>query len=81
MIVDQVGAVLAHPLTEWEDEARNIAHVSPVRRILAGESGVDIFFSPAYKSVMIAGIAALPEIGWGSWRPCPSPNCSSGRVS
>lgn len=70
-IVDQTGRVLAHPLPEWVAEARDISSISAVRRMLAGEQGVDIFFSPALKGLMIAGFTAVENAGWGVMVPQP----------
>ncbi len=70
-IVDQTGRVLAHPLPEWVAAARDITSVTAVRRMLAGEQGVDIFFSPALKGLMIAGFTAVEDAGWGVMVPQP----------
>lgn len=70
-IVDHRGNVLAHPLENWIEERRNIAKVSAVKRMLAGETGVETFFSPALKGDMIAGFTAVPSAGWGVMVPQP----------
>lgn len=70
-IVDQTGRVLAHPLPEWVAEARDVSSITAVRRMLAGEQGVDIFFSPALKGLMIAGFTAVEDAGWGVMVPQP----------
>lgn len=70
-IVDQTGRILAHPLPEWVAEARDVTSISAVRRMLAGEQGVDIFFSPALKGLMIAGFTAVEDAGWGVMIPQP----------
>ncbi|MEO1490646.1 MAG: ATP-binding protein [Pseudomonadota bacterium] len=70
-IVDQHGRVLAHPLESWEKEAKDITVVSAVQRMLAGESGVETFFSPALKGDMIAGFTAVDGPGWGVMVPQP----------
>lgn len=70
-IVDQTGRVLAHPLPEWVDAARDISSITAVRRMLAGEQGVDFFFSPALKGLMIAGFSAVEDVGWGVMVPQP----------
>ena len=70
-IVDQTGRVLAHPLPEWVAAARDISTITAVRRMLAGEQGVDIFFSPALKGLMIAGFSAVEDAGWGVMVPQP----------
>ena len=71
VIVDRAGRVLAHPLPQWEADRRDISKVSAVKRILGGETGVDIFYSPAYKDDMIAGFAAVRGTGWGVMVPQP----------
>ncbi|MEM0989643.1 MAG: ATP-binding protein [Pseudomonadota bacterium] len=70
-IVDQTGHVLAHPLPAWENDARDLSGVSAVQRMLAGESGVEQFYSPALEGDMIAGFAAVPGSGWGVMVPQP----------
>ena len=69
-IVDQTGRVLAHPLVEWEEAARDISAISAVERMLAGESGIARFYSPALKGDMIAGFTGTPS-GWGVMVPQP----------
>lgn len=70
-IVDQFGRVLAHPLDDWAADARDLSTVSAVQRMLAGESGVETFFSPALKGDMIAGFTAVEGPGWGVMVPQP----------
>lgn len=70
-IVDQTGRVLAHPLLDWEQAARDISRVSIVQRMLRGESGVERFYSPALKGDMIAGFTGIPRAGWGVMVPQP----------
>lgn len=70
-IVDGNGHVLAHPLQEWVQKAADISKVSAVQRILAGESGVQTFYSPALKGDMIAGFTAVDGTGWGVMVPQP----------
>ena len=70
-IVDQTGRVLAHPLPEWVAAAHDMSSITAVRRMLAGEQGVDIFFSPALKGLMIAGFTAVEDAGWGVMVPQP----------
>ena len=70
-IVDRNGNILAHPLEEWRLEARNISKVEPVSRMIAGETGVSKFFSPALKGDMIAGFTTVPGPGWGVMIPQP----------
>ena len=70
-IVDRTGHILAHPLEIWRLEARNISKVEPVARMMAGESGVSKFYSPALKGDMIAGFTTVPGPGWGVMIPQP----------
>jgi hypothetical protein len=39
-IVDQHGRILAHPDPQWRREMRDLSHIEPVRRVIAGETGV-----------------------------------------
>lgn len=71
VIVDQEGKVLAHPFSSWEKEMRDISKVSAVKRMLAGETGVDQFFSPAFKDDMVTGFTAVAGTGWGVMVPQP----------
>ncbi len=70
-IVDQHGRAIAHPLDDWARSAKDLSKVSAVRRMLAGESGVETFFSPALKGDMIAGFTAVRGPGWGVMVPQP----------
>lgn len=70
-IVDQTGRVLAHPLPDWEKAATDLTKVSAVQRMLAGESGVAQFYSPALKGDMIAGFTGATKAGWGVMVPQP----------
>jgi diguanylate cyclase (GGDEF)-like protein len=70
-IVDQDGNVLAHPLPQWVAERKNISKVSPVRRMMNGETGVEQFYSPALKGDMIAGLTTVSGAGWGVMVPQP----------
>ncbi len=70
-IVDHTGRVLAHPLESWEREMRDISKVSAVQRMMAGETGVETFHSPALKGDMIAGLTSVPGPGWGVMVPQP----------
>lgn len=70
-IVDNKGNVLAHPLPSWVAARKNIAKVSAVARMMAGETGIETFYSPALKGDMIAGLTAVPGPGWGVMIPQP----------
>jgi len=70
-IVDQEGNVLSHPLNSWIESMKNISKVSAVEKMLAGKTGVEIFYSPALKSDMIAGYTVVPRANWGVMVPQP----------
>lgn len=70
-IVDHRGHILAHPKKEWQQTMKDISALAPVQKMMAGETGVIQFFSPAVKADMIAGYAAVPATGWGVMIPQP----------
>ncbi len=70
-IVDHVGNVQSHPRPDWVKIRRNIMGVSAVQRMLRGETGIDIFYSPALEADMVAGFAPVPLTGWGVMVPQP----------
>ncbi len=70
-IVDHEGNLIAHPKPDWERQHKNIARIEPVRRMLAGETGVTAFYSPALKADMITGFTTTPGPGWGVMVPQP----------
>jgi diguanylate cyclase (GGDEF)-like protein len=70
-IVDSSGAVIAHPRDEWIASRKNISAVPVVAQMMAGDSGVGEFFSPAVEKHMIAGFATVPGPGWGIMVPQP----------
>ncbi len=70
-IVDRYGNVMAHPLPSWVAERKNIAGVSAVKRMMAGETGIEQFYSPAMKGDMIAGLTSVQGPGWGVMVPQP----------
>ncbi len=70
-IVDKAGNVLAHPKPEWQDTFKNISKIKPVAKMMAGETGVATFYSPAMKSDMITGFTTVPRTGWGVMVPQP----------
>lgn len=70
-IVDHMGNVLAHPRVAWEREMKNIAKVRPVQKMMAGESGVAEFFSPAMNKDMVSGFTVVNGPGWGVMVPQP----------
>ncbi len=70
-IVDGLGHVLAHPIQSWRDSIRDISAIEPVKKMIAGGSGVLVFDSPAANKTMIAGYLTEPKTGWGIMVPQP----------
>ena len=70
-IVDKKGRILAHPNSDWESSGKNISKVSIVKKMMAGETGVSQFFSPALMQDMIAGFNVIDRTGWGVMVPQP----------
>jgi signal transduction histidine kinase len=71
MIVDAKGVVIAHPNGEWEKISKDASKLSVVRKMMQGETGVAIFYSPPMQADMIAGHTIVPETGWGVMVPQP----------
>ena len=70
-IVDQDGNVMSHPLDSWIKSRKNISKVSAVQKMMQGKTGIEIFYSPALKSDMIAGYTVVPNANWGVMVPQP----------
>ncbi len=70
-IVDRSGHIIAHPLASWQAEMKDISELDPIRRMIAGETGVSWFYSPALKADMVAGFTTVPKTGWGVMVPQP----------
>jgi PAS domain S-box-containing protein len=70
-IVDRSGHIIAHPLEQWQAEMKDISQLKPVIRMIAGETGVSWFYSPAFKADMVAGFTSVPKTGWGVMVPQP----------
>ena len=70
-IVDHRGNIVSHPRPDWEVAIKNIAKIDPVARMIAGETGISRFYSPAADLKMVAGFAAIPRSGWGVMVPQP----------
>lgn len=70
-IVDQNGLVLAHPNPAWMKEMRDISHLSVVKLMMDGKTGVTTFYSPFIKQNMVAGYTSVPKYGWGIMVPQP----------
>jgi PAS domain S-box-containing protein len=71
VIVDRSGHVIAHPHPQWQTSMKDISGLPPIRRMLAGETGVSWFYSPAVKADMVAGFTTSPETRWGIMVPQP----------
>jgi len=70
-IVDQFGHVIAHPNETWAATSKDISGVAPVQRMMAGETDVMEFFSPAMQADMVTGFTFVPTTGWGVMVPQP----------
>ncbi|RVU86033.1 GGDEF domain-containing protein [Leucothrix sargassi] len=70
-VVDHIGNVISHPNKTWAAESKNLASVSVVQQMIAGESGTTEFFSPFLKATVIVGFSAVPKLGWGIMIPQP----------
>ena len=64
-IVDQHGKVLAHPLPDWVAAMKDVSLIPPVMKMMSGETGVTVFYTPAMQADMIAGHTSVKETGWG----------------
>jgi len=70
-IVDRTGRIMAHPLSAWRADMKNIAKVAPVQRMMSRQTGTMMFFSPALKADMVSGYTFVPLTGWGVMIPQP----------
>lgn len=70
-VVDNTGHAVAHPNKGWVQEIRNLSKVSIVKKMLAGETGTTVFYSPFLKADMVAGFSPIPALGWGVMIPQP----------
>ncbi|MDO7684096.1 MAG: ATP-binding protein [Loktanella sp.] len=70
-IFDQFGRAIAHPSPRVEENMVDASGISAVQRMLNGETGVEMFFSPPMQMDMIAGITVVPETGWPVMVPQP----------
>jgi len=71
VLVDAAGLTIAHPFKDWAARMQDLSGVSTVKLMMARQTGVDTFFSPAFKDDMIAGYSFVPESGWGVMVPQP----------
>ena len=70
-VVDNTGHAVAHPNKSWVQEIRDLSKISIVQKMLAGETGTTIFYSPFLKADMVAGFSSIPALGWGVMIPQP----------
>jgi len=70
-IVDNSGRVIAHPNPQWIRTMHDLSGLGIVKQMLAGQQGVTEFYSPFVQEQMVAGYAAVPELGWGVMVPQP----------
>ena len=70
-VVDNTGHAVAHPNKSWVHEIRDLSKVSIVKKMLAGETGTTVFYSPFLKADMVAGFSPIPALGWGVMIPQP----------
>ncbi|MEE9313723.1 MAG: diguanylate cyclase [Rhizobiaceae bacterium] len=70
-IVDQNGRAISHPRQDWQDNRFDMSKLSVVKKMLAGKTGVEIFYSPALKADMVAGYTSVKGAGWGVMVPQP----------
>lgn len=70
-IVDADGRIIAHPRDKWRLEMRDLSELTPVQKMMNGETGVVRFLSPAMKEEMISGFSVAGSVGWGVMVPQP----------
>lgn len=71
MMVDQNGLVIAHPNPEWQASSKDASKLSVVQQMMAGKTGVAIFYSPPMQADMISGFTFVARTGWGVMVPQP----------
>lgn len=71
VITDANGLAIAHPFKDWIARMQDLSAVPTVKKMMARQTGVDQFYSPAFKDDMIAGFSFVPESGWGVMVPQP----------
>jgi diguanylate cyclase (GGDEF)-like protein len=52
---------------------KDISHLSIIKLMMKGETGVTEFYSPFKKQDMVAGFTTVPKYGWGIMVPQPKP--------
>jgi len=70
-IVDRRGIAIAHPVPAWVKSMKDMSFLPPVKKMMAGETGVSKFYTPAMNGDVIAGYTVVPETGWGVMVPQP----------
>ena len=65
VIMDKDGKALYHPVSEWTKGRADLGNINIVKRLYGGETGVDVFYSPAMKEDVLAGFTIAKEAGWG----------------
>ncbi len=63
--VDQRGQIVANPTYPSQEEIIDYSAVQVVQRVLAGESGADVFFNPIEKEDRLSAFGPVAEYGWG----------------
>ncbi len=76
-IVDQNGRVIAHPNPDWMKKMRDLSHLSVVKLMMDGKTGVTTFYSPFIDQNMVAGYSSVPVYGWGIMVPQPESEVSA----
>jgi signal transduction histidine kinase len=71
VVLDQKGKVIGHPFQNWIDAEFDLSQIPPVKAIMAGQTGVIQFYSPAYHADMITAYTSVPETKWGVMVPQP----------
>lgn len=70
-IFDNKGFTIAHPIKAVEDAGMNASGISIVQQMMAGETGVNTFYSPPMNKDMVAGFTSVDLTGWGIMVPQP----------
>jgi PAS domain S-box-containing protein len=71
VILDYNGHIIAHPDPQWRAMMKDMSQIEPVRRIMAGETGVLRFSVPEVPDDLVAGFTMTPKTGWGVMIPQP----------
>jgi signal transduction histidine kinase len=65
VIVDQLGQIIAHPKSEWENAVKSLASMAPVQAILAGQTGYSEFITAATNEPAMAAYVQTTDVHWG----------------